>query len=324
MLAALFKQSSYFTKFIFILFSILVGFTLFMFLGYLTAIPLFGANITDLTVNLKASNPSNIPILKYLQAVYSIGLFVFPPIMIAYFLNGKIGEYLKTNKVPLFISASIVCLIMVFALPLINYLMMLNESIKFPPSLAGFENEIKALENETKELSKSFLKADSFWIYFANMFVMAVIPAIGEEFLFRGVFQQLFKDWTRNIHLAIWFTAFLFSAMHMQFYGFIPRMILGALFGYLFYWSGNLWLAILAHFVNNTIAVTAFYVSKNIAEKADKIGANIEISIELILSILLVSTLIYSFIKIEKENRQKIQKLNVETREIDSESKNRE
>ena len=324
MFASLFKQSSNFSKFIFILFSILVGFTLFMFLGFLIAIPLFGVNLNDLTLNLKASNPSNIPILKYLQAVYSIGLFVFPPIMVAYFLNGKIGEYLKTDKVPLLISASIVCLIMVFALPLINYLMLINESIKFPSSLAGFEHELKALENETQELSKSFLKADSLWIYFANLVVMAVIPAIGEELLFRGVFQQLFKDWTKNIHVAIWFTAFLFSAMHMQFYGFIPRMILGALFGYLFYWSGNLWLAILAHFVNNSIAVTAFYVSNNLAEKADTIGAHIEISIELILSILLVSTLIYSFIKIEKEKRIKLQKLEIEMREIDSESKNAE
>jgi uncharacterized protein len=69
----------------------------------------------------------------------------------------------------------------------------------------------------------------------------------------------LFKA-TKNIHVSIWFAAILFSAIHFQFFGFVPRMLLGALFGYIYYWSGNLTLAILAHFVNNGVSVLALYL----------------------------------------------------------------
>ncbi len=305
MLTAVFKESSNFTKFIFILFSILVGFTVFMALAFITAIPLFGLNIDDLSINLKKANPSNISLLKYLQAFYSVGLFVFPPLMIAYFFHGKVGEFLKTDKRPFPLSVIIVGLIMVSALPLINYMMILNESISFPPMLKGLEGQLKSIENQTQELSKSFLIANTFSVYLANMFVMAIIPAFGEELLFRGVFQRLFKEWTRNIHVAIWLTAFIFSALHFQFYGFIPRMVLGALFGYLLYWSGNLWIPIIAHFVNNAIAVTVFYLNSPIAEKVDKIGASKAISIELMASTIVLTLLIYIFIRIEKESLQK-------------------
>jgi len=315
MIAESFKHASNFTKFIFILFSVLIGFTLSMLIGFVVAIPLFGLNISDLSGSLDAKNIESIPALKFLQAVYSVGLFVFPPIMVAFFLNGKIGEYLKINKMPLLFSVVFVSLIMVFSLPIINFMMKLNESLSFPASLNGLENELKSLEKEAQVLSESFLEASSFSIYLANIIVMAIIPAFGEEFLFRGVFQQLFKDWTRNIHIAIWLTALLFSAMHMQFYGFIPRMVLGAFFGYLFYWSGNLWLPIIAHFVNNSIAVTAFYVNNEIAKKAETVGTNNGISPEVIISLLVVSVLIYSIIKIEKEKRIKSAHFEAENRQ---------
>jgi len=303
MIAESFKHASNFSKFIFVLFAILVGFTFFMVIGVALAIPLFGLDISQFTKSIEVSNPANIPVLKFLQAIYSIGLFVFPPIMIAFFFNGKIGEYLKINKTPIPMSIAMVCLMMFFALPLINFLMMVNESISFPVSLAGLETQLKTLEKEAQTLAITFLKANSFSIYLANMLVMAVIPAIGEEFLFRGVLQRLFKDWTKNIHIAIWLAAILFSAMHMQFYGFIPRMVLGAFFGYLLYWSGNLWLPVAAHFVNNGIAVTAFYLNNDIAEKADTIGTDKGLNAALLLSVLMVSLLIYALIKIEKEKK---------------------
>jgi membrane protease YdiL (CAAX protease family) len=90
--------------------------------------------------------------------------------------------------------------------------------------------------------------------------IIAVLPAIGEELVFRGLIQnELFRG-TKNIHVSIWIAAFLFSAIHIQFFGFVPRLLLGALFGYLYYWSGNLSLAILAHFVNNAVSVVALYL----------------------------------------------------------------
>jgi membrane protease YdiL (CAAX protease family) len=90
--------------------------------------------------------------------------------------------------------------------------------------------------------------------------MIAFLPSIGEELLFRGVIQRIFTNWTRNYHWGIWISALLFSALHMQFYGFIPRMFLGVLFGYLLVWSGSMWLPIIAHFINNAVAVVAMYL----------------------------------------------------------------
>jgi len=91
--------------------------------------------------------------------------------------------------------------------------------------------------------------------------MIAIIPAIGEELFFRGVMQRIFSDWFKNMHVAIFFTAFLFAAIHMQFYGMLPRMMLGVLFGYLYYWTGSLWVPVFAHFLNNGAAVIVSYLS---------------------------------------------------------------
>jgi hypothetical protein len=87
------------------------------------------------------------------------------------------------------------------------------------------------------------------------------LPAIGEELLFRGVLQKLIQKMTGSSHWAIWITATLFSALHLQFFGFLPRLLLGALFGYLLEWTGTLWLPILAHFINNASGVIVFFIT---------------------------------------------------------------
>ncbi|HPH46026.1 MAG TPA: CPBP family intramembrane metalloprotease, partial [Chryseolinea sp.] len=90
--------------------------------------------------------------------------------------------------------------------------------------------------------------------------VIAILPAIGEELVFRGIIQKELFRGTKNSHLSIWIAAAIFSAIHLQFYGFVPRMLLGVLFGYLYHWSGNLTLSMLAHFVNNGFTVVALYL----------------------------------------------------------------
>ena len=85
--------------------------------------------------------------------------------------------------------------------------------------------------------------------------MIAIIPSVGEELFFRGLLQRLFSEWFRNVHIAIFVTSFLFAAIHMQFYGFLPRMMLGILLGYLFYWTGSIWIPVFAHFLNNGSAV---------------------------------------------------------------------
>ena len=153
---------------------------------------------------------------------------------------------------------------MFFAAPFINFIGELNANMVLPEWMSGVEKWMRNAEDNAEVLTKAFLKVDSINGLLFNLFMIAFLPAIGEELLFRGVIQRIFTNWTRSYHWGIWISAILFSALHMQFFGFIPRMLLGAMFGYLLVWSGSMWLSIFAHFLNNGIAVIAMYmIDKN-------------------------------------------------------------
>jgi membrane protease YdiL (CAAX protease family) len=152
---------------------------------------------------------------------------------------------------------------MFFAAPFINFVGELNSNMTLPDWLSGVEKWMRNSEEKAAKLTEAFLNVDTRWGLMFNLFMIAFLPAIGEELLFRGVIQRIFTNMTNNHHWGIWISAILFSALHMQFYGFVPRMLLGVLFGYLLVWSGSIWLPILAHFLNNSIAVVAMYMIDN-------------------------------------------------------------
>jgi len=300
-----FKNASYFTRLVFVFFTILSGFVIFMVLGVVIAIPLFGIDLNHFSETISSLDPGNLNLMKYLQSVYSIGLFVFPPFMIAFFFSGKIGDYLKLNKLPGIISLLIAAFTILFAVPLVNFLMEINQQVKFPEWMSGFEQTMKQFENEADKTTSLFLQTSSFSVYLVNIVVLGLIPAIGEELLFRGIFQRLFQEWTKNIHWGIWIAAFLFSAMHMQFYGLLPRMVLGAFLGYLFYWSQSMWVPMFAHFLNNAFAVTFYYINGDVAKEAETIGTGSGALTQVLLSTILAGALIFTFYKIEKERNKK-------------------
>lgn len=165
--------------------------------------------------------------------------------------------------------------IMISAIPLINLLAQLNTQISLPDFMSPIEDWMKQAEESAKQLTETFLRADTIADLLFNLFVIAVIPAIGEELLFRGVVQRLFAEWTRNKHAGIWISAIIFSAMHLQFFGFIPRMMLGVMFGYMLIWSGRMWIPITAHFVNNAVAVLVYFFiqKKQVSKDMETIGA---------------------------------------------------
>lgn len=125
----------------------------------------------------------------------------------------------------------------------------------------AFEDWAQSKEEGLKVLTEYLVAFDGFYEFSLALIVMAVLPALGEEVLFRGLLQNFIRKTTSNAHLGIWISATLFSAIHLQFYGFFPRMILGALFGYLYVWSGRLSTAIWAHFFHNGLALTFAYLA---------------------------------------------------------------
>jgi membrane protease YdiL (CAAX protease family) len=249
-------------KLIYVLLLVIVCFFILSLIGILLAIPLFHVNLfTDLSVYTDFQNPGSVPVLKYLQIIQSISLFILPALFAGFFFGGNTGNYLGMNKLATGRIFLATILIIFVSLPIINWATSLNEMIKLPDFLKGIEDWMKETEEKAAGLTEAFLNVNSPGGLLVNLLMIAVIPAIGEELFFRGLLQRLFAEWFRNVHLAIFLIAFLFAAIHLQFYGFLPRMILGVLFGYLFYWTGSIWVPVFAHFLNNASAVIISFLA---------------------------------------------------------------
>ena len=218
--------------------------------------------------------------LKWIQLSQTIALFLVPSSLVAYLVSKSPIKWLKLDTRPEVKFALWAIGIMLVALPAINLLADINQQMVLPTWLSGVEEWMKSKEAEAEWLTKQFMSATTIGGLLVNLFLMAVLPAVSEEITFRGVLQQLFQGSKVSMiqaskvpHLAIWCTAIIFSAIHMQFYGFIPRMLLGALFGYMFVWTGSLWVPMLMHFVNNGMAVLLYYIANRAAWDMDKVDA---------------------------------------------------
>lgn len=146
-------------------------------------------------------------------------------------------------------------------LPFNGWLQEINEGMVLPEALSGLESFFKSMEDSLAEVTEFLTTFDSFIKMLVGFIVIAVVAGIGEELIFRGLIQRKLYKGLKNPHVAIWAAAFIFSAIHMQFYGFLPRLMLGALFGYFYFWTGNIWVPIIAHIFNNGFAVVMFYLS---------------------------------------------------------------
>jgi len=225
-------------------------------LGLLLAQPLFGITMEAVFASLASfGDPLSLQLLRYFQVLQSFGLFILPVLAAGFFFTGNPFCSLRLDQGPKGWVYPALIVLMFISLPMVNWLITLNESMKLPGFLQEVESWMKTTEDQATKLTDAFLKMPDASTMLLNLIMIGALPAIGEELLFRGLLQPLLKNWTKNIHLAIFLSAFLFSAMHLQFYGFLPRLILGLMFGYLFYWTGSLWVPVIAHFVNNSAAV---------------------------------------------------------------------
>ena len=200
--------------------------------------------------------------LRIAQGLSSIFMFVVPPI-VYYYITRKTNQmqalgFRKMKRPWLFLIVGL--FLMFLALPVTEQLTHWNEAMKLGPAFSRLEEYIKMLEESTEAALEKMLNADTFGGLLLNLLIIALIPAVGEELTFRGVLQQSLTR-KMNPHLAIILSAAIFSFIHFQFYGFLPRMFLGMLLGYMFYISGSLWPSILMHFVNNGTVVVLYYLN---------------------------------------------------------------
>ena len=214
------------------------------------------------TVLVTTNDMNDMSNVKLMQLIQSIGLFIIPPFVMAFLWSENAFVFLRLNSGLRRSTVLYVLVFMLVAIPFINLLSWLNQQIVLPASLSEIEKMMQSSEAQIAILTEKMLNVSTLGALLFNMFLVAVVPALGEELFFRGTIQRLLSDW-KGALFAIWITAFVFSAIHMQFYGFLPRMLLGAFLGYLLLWSGSLWLPIIAHFVNNSVAVVFYYLKFN-------------------------------------------------------------
>lgn len=192
-------------------------------------------------------------------------MFFMPAITLIVWSGKKPIPFLGLQYGRSAMNLSLLAVVLLFAsMPFISLITQLNQQLTLPEWLSNLEDWMQNLETTAQETTNLLLSGTSKWDYLGNLLFIGVFAAVAEEFFFRGVMQQLLVKLFKNRHVGVWMTAFIFSLMHLQLYGFLPRVILGVLLGYLFVYSKNLWIPIFIHFLNNALVVTFnFFLKEN-------------------------------------------------------------
>ena len=205
-----------------------------------------------------AVNPMENPeMLRIIQFISALGTFLLPALLMAFFCSNRMSSYLFITRLPGLKAILLTVGSMFLISPFISLTGVLNKMIQLPGFLDPVESWMLQKEEEAERLTTLMLSGDGISTLIQNLFVVAVVAAITEEFLFRGALRRILEKSTANQHLIIWLTAIIFSLFHLQFYGFIPRMLLGAYFGYMLLWGNNIWIPVIAHFTNNFLGVVS-------------------------------------------------------------------
>ncbi|HTB06593.1 MAG TPA: CPBP family intramembrane glutamic endopeptidase [Bacteroidia bacterium] len=276
---------------------------IFALLGALCIVEIGHVSLLDMDKINDYNNPQLILGLKIAQIISSFGTFIVPAVLFAFLASRKRGDYLMTNRGGKPITFILAGLLMLCASPFINYLSEINSHMKLPYFLHDLEAWMKESESKAEVLTNAFMAKQSFGDFVLNLFMIGLLAAVSEELFFRSVLQKIMINWTRNVHVGIWLTGALFSALHFEFYGFLPRMLMGVYLGYLFVWSGTIWVPVFAHFVNNGTAVLLAYLEDHNAIKKgiDEVGSQNSDTPYIIGSTIIIAVLLFFIYKIENK-----------------------
>lgn len=227
--------------------------------GFAIAMPFYEGDFLSDFAHGTLNQNSFVPLMTVQGVTSFIGLILLPMAYIRYTENKEINLFFKGEN-NLYLSILLICLIVVTFVITISPIAEWNLTLEFPENLKTLGDWFRVQEDKAAEMTALMTKFDSFGRFLLGLLVIAVFAAIGEEFVFRGLIQNEVWRGSGNIHSAIWISAILFSSFHLQFFGFLPRLLLGVLFGYLYYWSGNLLIPMIAHFFNNGFSLTMIYL----------------------------------------------------------------
>ena len=255
-----------------------------------------GLDFTELLGNLNENSP--IGSRNFIRAVLFFNhlfSFILPAIATVILVYKKLSiNYLKLDKIPNLALIARSFLLLVVSVPLVQYSYLLNKMLPLPQWMRG-------AEQDTDRMLAAIITKEHWYEAVINVVLIGVIPAIGEELVFRGILQQQIQRLLKNEHVTVWLSAAIFSAIHMQFEGFFARMILGALLGYVFIWTRNLWLPMIIHLLNNSLQIIMIYAMNVKPSEMDKLGGQDQITWGMALISLVLTLVVANLIRKKPE-----------------------
>lgn len=249
-------QRSPFNGVLVLLLLIFTGASVFSFIGFVISELFLGVPLlTNPKLLDDLTDPELIPALRLMQVLQALGMLIIPAALYLWISSSTRKIRLLFGR-PVRQSVLISIAFFMVAFPFVNFIADWNAGWNIPTFVGDW---MKGKESELGSLTELFLSMPNVGLLIFNLIMIALLPAIGEELIFRGIIQRGLQKELGNPHLAIWIAAALFSAIHMQFLGFVPRLLMGVAMGYIFFWSGNLWYPMIAHFTNNAMAVILPY-----------------------------------------------------------------
>ena len=236
----------------------------YLFIFLLIGLFIAGA-ISQLILLIPIFDRENVLVSLYVNTIsQSIFAIAMPAILIVAWTNSKPLKYLKIrSENGIYKKNVFAVIIFIFSYVFASFLTLLNKGIALPEWMSGVEEVMRTMEDAALETTDLLLSGRSISSLIINIIVIAGLASISEEFFFRGAMQQFIQEKFKNEHVSVWLAALIFSVVHFQFYGFLPRLFLGAILGYLFLYTKNLWIPILFHFLNNaTVIVVNFFWSE--------------------------------------------------------------
>jgi len=271
--------------------------------GLLSFIPLLGAldlkSLSGKGLMDAMLNPENANALRMMQFISTLFMFFIPAFFYAKLCHQKAFMHLGFKKMPSLKQLVLVFIIIFFALFIVGALSELWQLIPFP---ANWQLKFKAAEEAYNKQMQVMARMNGIGDYILSMIIVALLPAVFEETIFRGALQNLLSRWMKAPIWAIVITSIIFSAIHGSYEGFVPRFVLGFILGWLFYRTGNIWVNIAAHFINNAIGITILYFYSKPGKPTDlsKIDEHFPVWLGAV-GVIAVIGLLYAFDKVSKD-----------------------
>ncbi len=235
---------------------ILIG-LVFQLIGLFLTVLIYDVSMLELMDLSGDEAPGVINAVKFLQIIGALGTFVFSSMLISFFYTGSWFGYFPFGRNLNAGSSIFLVLVMIVSLPFVNLLTEFNMGLELP--FERIDNYLRQLEEQTETLMMTLVRADNLRALLVNLFMIAIIPAVGEELVFRGLLQRHLTEMFKNGHVAVIIAAGIFSLAHFQVYSFLPRFFLGLILGYAFLYGRSIWYPMIAHLVNNTLGVLFYF-----------------------------------------------------------------